>query len=500
MHHGFGTHRGSFIFVSHWTLNIANNTVRVLDVSRSFKEVHKFYNIKRFRPTRDEFIFLEHIQSYEQNIILGIGHNENNKEKTSKVIYQKYITARPDLRIHTTFYEYFYLHDHLYILVWKNESNLFLFTLNQDEQLVQLVCDLSIYDSFSGKCSFVVNPNIFGVIYANLNYGNRTRTYASFDNGKNFVPLEFKNAQSECANYYCGIELDLDCSNDLISNSFPEKWIVKFEGTSTKKDSISRHTFISFDGGKNWKILISVIQQITVLNRGWLILGIEKMTGRIWFSYDEGVNWYRQNIGADNLINFEPLESPHNRIVAAINYNEQRNKYSLFLLNFNHVISNHVLITDRTCRNNDYEIWYTPRFHRNCFQGQKVYYWKKKPSSICIDNRTLVLPIIKSCPCAIEDFLWYELINLSKPYYYSNKSFCILDSNSNFTKTRKSCRGGGVALTRWNGYDPYIIVSHNWIIIYVQRDRHVTMKILNMQIIASVTVLNNLNQISPFEY
>ncbi|KII61724.1 hypothetical protein RF11_16341 [Thelohanellus kitauei] len=65
-------------------------------------------------------------------------------------------------------------------------------------------------------------------------------------------------------------------------------------------------------------------------------------------------------------------------------------------------------ISDRTCQNDDYDTWYVPRYYYSCFNGKQVSYLKKKPSSLFLDNRTLVLPYIEQCQGIHEDFQRYK--------------------------------------------------------------------------------------------
>ncbi|KII62567.1 hypothetical protein RF11_05197 [Thelohanellus kitauei] len=128
--------------------------------------------------------------------------------------------------------EYFYSYGDFYFLAWKNINNLCLYTWNKYDQLVPIICNLSSYDSRTGKCSFVLNPHMYGLIYVNLkSHGKRARTQISYDNGKTFVPVTYHGSEFWCLEYSCGVEYNLGCSASDIRNHFPEPWIVKFKGT-----------------------------------------------------------------------------------------------------------------------------------------------------------------------------------------------------------------------------------------------------------------------------
>ncbi|KII75163.1 VPS10 domain-containing receptor SorCS2 [Thelohanellus kitauei] len=386
-------------------------------------------------------------------MILGIWPIPDSKEITTKIIRHKYLYVRPEFTIFNNLRLYSFVHGNHYILAGNNATTICLCALNKKDQLVSLACNLSIYDKQDEKCSYVINPHLFGVIYVNLkDKDSKIRTYISLNNGKNFRPFKLEDESSKCQNSDCHVELDLKCSSDYIKNNFPEKWIVIFRGTYQREGVYRRHTFLSFDGGRTWKILDFNIDKLLVLNHGGLLLAAESKTGIIWYSYDDGLNWYSKNLRAYNFIVMKPLEYPNNLIVAAINYQQQKNIDSSFFINFSSVISSLYLITDSSCQNDDFEAWHTPRYYGSCFQGQILSYLKKKSTALCVDNRNFILPSIQTCPCSLEDFQWYHRINLSEPNYYFKNNLCTLDKLSTFTQRAKICRDGGIALNELDGY------------------------------------------------
>ncbi|KII63551.1 VPS10 domain-containing receptor SorCS3 [Thelohanellus kitauei] len=272
------------------------------------------------------------------------------------------------------------------------------------------------------------------------------------DNGKNFQPIQLKSEMSMCSGKKCRIKLDLECSTDFIKNNFPQKWIVKFKGTYQKQGSVSRHTFISFDGGKNWKILDSRIDKLVILNNGGLMFGTGRMNNLIFFSYDEGLNWYKNTMNAENFTDIIPLWSPNNHIIAVVNHNKNKNLYTLFKFSFSNVISRDFLTIDTTCNSEDFETWYVRRYFGSCFQGEEVSYMKIHPLNRCSDNRTVVRATTKPCPCSLEDFPWYSNLKHSEPYYYYKDNYCAVDPYFNFTEPVKTCRNGGIPLVHLEGY------------------------------------------------
>ncbi|KII72853.1 hypothetical protein RF11_15513 [Thelohanellus kitauei] len=342
-----------------------------------------------------------------------------NKNRDKRILYMEISTKRMTkiIRLHISemqgimpkinkFYDYFYFHGNHYILAKKNPSMLCLYTLNQYNHLTQIVCNLSISDLEGDRCPVVFNPHLPGVIYANLkNWNDKTRSYISLDNGKSFKAIEYKLKNIECHDQ-CRIELDLKCSTASLQNQFPEPWIVKFRGKFHTKRSVSCHYFFSFDAGIKWIILNSNIKKMIIGNRGGLMFATQSTPGRIWYSYNEGWSWHFTYVYAHNIIFMEPLSYPDNLVITAINYDMRTNIYSLFLFNFSNVLSSLALMIDKTCKFNDFERWYVPRFYGDCFRGQDISYLKKEQFVMCYDNRKEVIASIKPCPCSIEDFQW----------------------------------------------------------------------------------------------
>ncbi|KII61919.1 VPS10 domain-containing receptor SorCS3 [Thelohanellus kitauei] len=256
-----------------------------------------------------------------------------------------------------------------------------------------------MYDKSIRKCSFVVDPHFSGFIYVNLKDNDgMIRTYTSRNNGKYFMPIKIIGKGWGRVTNKCAVQLDLICSNDMKKN-FPKKGVVKFKGTIHCKYFDIRHIFVSFTGGRTWKILNSQVDKIVTFNNIGAMFGTERTTGRIWVSYDEGNYWYKKYIRAYEFIDLETFDYPDNLIIAAISYNKFKNIYSLFLFNFSNIL-------DRTCQDDDFESRYVGRYYGNCFQGQLISYLMKKPSAICVDKRTEVKVTMNTCPCAIEDFQW----------------------------------------------------------------------------------------------
>ncbi|KII60490.1 hypothetical protein RF11_16289 [Thelohanellus kitauei] len=103
----------------------------------------------------------------------------------------------------------------------------------------------------------------------------------------------------------------------------------------------------------------SNIEKFIILKSGWLVFGVEIKKGIISYSHDEGRNWHRKRLNANNYIEIISMDSPKNLVIAVIDYNILKNIYILF--NFSHEISSLHLILDRMCGIDDFEYWYILR-------------------------------------------------------------------------------------------------------------------------------------------
>ncbi|KII65863.1 hypothetical protein RF11_04962 [Thelohanellus kitauei] len=146
---------------------------------------------------------------------------------------------------------FYQIRNELFLLEYENVIDLNN-TLNEDDQIIPIICDLFIYDPTIDKCPFILNPHIPCVIYANCQTGvNQTSTYVSLDNGKTFQPLELEGEFSKYFNNTGRIELDFDCRKILTKNYFPDISIVRFNGTFYQNNYTTRHIFVSFNEGKS---------------------------------------------------------------------------------------------------------------------------------------------------------------------------------------------------------------------------------------------------------
>ncbi|KII62486.1 VPS10 domain-containing receptor SorCS3 [Thelohanellus kitauei] len=230
----------------------------------------------------------------------------------------------------------------------------------------------------------------------------QSKTSISFDNGKHFQVIKVEPNSSIYYENACVAEFELDCQQDLTTKYFHKPWVVKFHGIYHCRYSHRRHLFVSFNGGLTWKIFQQFSEDFIFLNHGSLILARQYMSESLWYSYDEGNHWYNDSYA--DVFKIKKIASINTLVASVVLYNKIDYIYTILNYDFSSIISICYITIDRTCQRDDYEIWYVPRYNDNCFDGEEVSYFKIKPSSMCLDKRTVIIPNISTCKYVDQDY------------------------------------------------------------------------------------------------
>ncbi|KII70268.1 hypothetical protein RF11_13506 [Thelohanellus kitauei] len=240
------------------------------------------------------------------------------------------------------------MHDIFYFLVLKHNSTLCLYTWDKNDQIHELICDLSIDDWKDDRCPVAIDPHTPGIIYTNLiSKDGMTRAHISFDNGKNFKRIEIEGHNTQCNLKNCVFELELRCSDHFLQNSFPKKSIIKFRGKDQNyKHHLRYDTFVSLNGGEKWEKIYLDIENLTIVNNGGLWFGKGGFTGQIMYSFDEGNNWQNDIITLNNIIGIIPIETAKHQRFGVIDYNDGEITYTFFIFDFPKAKSNFCLMIE----------------------------------------------------------------------------------------------------------------------------------------------------------
>ncbi|RHZ50479.1 hypothetical protein Glove_498g22 [Diversispora epigaea] len=167
-------------------------------------------------------------------------------------------------------------------------------------------------------------------------------------------------------------------------------------------------TFLSINGGLNWKVVAKGAHMYEFGNMGSLIVMVddEVPTNYISYSYDYGANWIKYDLGikirAKMLTSDPKSESQSFILIGSFLPNENKdNKYHhcTFKIDFKN-------LHDRKCTANDFEVWIPkkPNGNPDCLMGTTVTYRRRKNDAHCYVGKDELIVDMKTCPCTEEDF------------------------------------------------------------------------------------------------
>lgn len=80
-------------------------------------------------------------------------------------------------------------------------------------------------------------------------------------------------------------------------------------------------------------------------------------------------------------------------------------------IDFDKIFSKMIFKKVNVCKLENYDRFYLgSHIKNNCVLGRKLYFYKRRPESICKNNfEILPLVSVEKCQCTIEDFKWFVL-------------------------------------------------------------------------------------------
>ncbi|KII60660.1 VPS10 domain-containing receptor SorCS2 [Thelohanellus kitauei] len=249
--------------------------------------------------------------------------------------------------------------------------------------------------------------------------------------------MQMQSKTRGCEENNCFVHLIIPCEINVTS-AYPKEWISIFEGRYYFGDTIQRSYLVSFNGGKEWKIVPYSDFNVLVLNHGGVIFGINKVSNEIIYSLDEGQTFYHTNIYQDKETILAMLQNGifQKEYVTILSSTEDKKSWVFTHINFSNILSDFNFNIDRKCDDKDYSTWFIPRYNGICYQGRETTYMKKNIGSLCVDERINDTVIsTKNCPCSFEDFHCYAKLKSDsceiQPIDFENTSeyadFCISD-------------------------------------------------------------------------
>ncbi|KII68761.1 hypothetical protein RF11_12035 [Thelohanellus kitauei] len=180
------------------------------------------------------------------------------------------------------------VHRHYYIVVTDIDGARCLFTSIKTSYFVRVVCYLH---NSEDECYIMIHPTLPGVILSNLYYKNHyLKTYISMNNRKSFDIIKYKDKNGNSVDSLFEHKLKLECKHSNMEY-FPNEWMIKLK---TLGDKLTH--FLTFDGGKNWRIIPFLSLWVKTLNGGGIIVGFDTKTNEMVYSFDEGITYYHISI------------------------------------------------------------------------------------------------------------------------------------------------------------------------------------------------------------
>ncbi|MBW0519773.1 hypothetical protein O181_059488 [Austropuccinia psidii MF-1] len=188
-------------------------------------------------------------------------------------------------------------------------------------------------------------------------------------------------------------------------------------------------TFLSIDGGLNWKMVKEGARKYEIGDQGGLLVVIddEESTDEVDYSFDFGVTWqtfkFNQKLKAKLLTSVPDATSQKFLLLGIIpkkflsKDDSSPDRNVMIQLDFSQM-------GRKKCQDSDFEKWYARKIsgHADCLMGHKQYFKRRKPDAQCFVGEKFHEPESheENCPCTDEDF--------ECDYNYSpdNNGLCIL--------------------------------------------------------------------------
>ncbi|CAG5115378.1 unnamed protein product [Candidula unifasciata] len=252
---------------------------------------------------------------------------------------------------------------------------------------------------------------------ANKRETNGVKTYISFDKGGNWKPLTLN--KSCTVEEKCSLLLEVKQSaltTSMMSQESAPGIIVAhgIVGINFRDTNL----FTSSDGGATWLKAVTSDgtplvgrYRLNFLDQGGILTAVPDglLTGysnkTVFYSYDEGKQWQKQDFDSAGLIVKGVLTEPGSRTMVASVFGHEGvyKPWTVIKLNFSKTLP-------VRCGQNDYENWY-PRDYNNqnnntCILGQVVVYTRRSPGVKCYNGEAAITRIVQNttCECTSEDY------------------------------------------------------------------------------------------------
>lgn len=251
----------------------------------------------------------------------------------------------------------------------------------------------------------------------------KVQTKITYDDGGHWSLIKAPSTDIHGNKFHCDVSDTPSCALHLHSVTQPHNFGRVFStpspgllmGVGNVGDHLLPYgdgdTFLSIDGGLNWKMVKEGARKYEIGDQGGLLVMIddEENTDEVDYSFDFGKTWktynFKQKLRAKLLTSVPDSTSQKFLLLGTIPKKLLSNKKSerqlVVQLDFSQM-------NRRKCQASDFEKWYARKLdgHPDCLMGHKQFFKRRKPDVDCFVGEKFHEPESReeNCPCTDEDF------------------------------------------------------------------------------------------------
>ncbi|EFP90660.1 vacuolar protein sorting/targeting protein PEP1 [Puccinia graminis f. sp. tritici] len=252
----------------------------------------------------------------------------------------------------------------------------------------------------------------------------KVQTKITFDDGGHWSLVRAPSVDAHGEKFHCDVSDIQSCALHLHSVTQPHNFGRVFStpspGILMGIGNVGEHllsyvecdTFLSIDGGLNWKMVKEGARKYEIGDQGGLLVMIddEENTEEIDYSFDFGKTWstynFKQKLRVKLLTSVPDATSQKFLLLGTIPKkslpsSSKADRQAVVQLDFSQM-------DRKKCKDSDFENWYARKLdgHPDCLMGHKQFFKRRKPDADCYVGEKFQEPESheENCPCTDEDF------------------------------------------------------------------------------------------------
>jgi len=252
----------------------------------------------------------------------------------------------------------------------------------------------------------------------------KVQTKITFDDGGHWSLVKAPPVDAHGNKFHCDVSDIQSCALHLHSVTQPHNFGRVFSTPSPGilmgignvgeclLPYVEGDTFLSIDGGLNWKMVKEGARKYEIGDQGGLLVMLddEEDTDEVDYSFDFGKTWstynFKQKLRAKLLTSVPDSTSQKVLLLGTIPKkhlpaSSKSERQAVIQLDFSQM-------GRRKCKESDFEKWYARKLdgHPDCLMGHKQFFKRRKPDADCYVGEKFQEPESReeNCPCTDEDF------------------------------------------------------------------------------------------------